>query len=92
MSPHRIGASICSTILGKTIAPVPERDPELGMGPYEFVSVEFSPSGRTNLDPSAPDPWTITMIPVTYANRPGEMPKEFQVLGIDARSGAVRIW
>lgn len=93
MSQHRIGSSMCSTILNtKSIQPVPQRDPELGNGPYEFVSVEFSPSGRTNLDPDAPEPWTITMIPITWVDHPGEMPKEFQVVGLDARSGAVRIW
>ena len=93
MSTHRIGRSLCSTVLGTTTIKYDEkRDPNVGIGEYEYVSVEFTPSGRTNLDPEAADPWTLTMIPVIYADRPGEMPKEYQVVGIDARSGAPRIW
>lgn len=92
MSQHRIGSSLCSTIFGPATKMNRERDPEVGIGEYEYVGIEFSPSGRTNLDPDANEPWTITFIPMLYADRPGEMPKEFQVLGLDARSGAVRIW
>ncbi len=92
ISEHRIGSSVCSTVLGQSSKPDKNFDPDVGIGEYEYVSVEYSPSGRTNLDPDAHEQWTLTMIPMTYADKPGEMPKEFQVLGIDARSGGVRIW
>ena len=92
MSEHRIGSSVCSTVLGKSSKPESGLDPDVGIGAYEYVSVEYSPSGRTNLDPDANEQWTLTLIPMTYADKPGEMPKEFQVLGIDPRSGGVRIW
>ncbi len=67
-------------------------DPAPGIGDYEYVTVEFRPNGRTNLDPTAPEPWTITLIPVTWADRIGETPKYFQTLSIDPGTGAVRIW
>lgn len=67
-------------------------DPNLTVGEYEYVSVEFRPNGRTNLDPAALQPWTITLIPVTWADRIGETPKDFQTLSIEPGTGAVRMW
>ena len=69
-----------------------KHDPMISEGSYEYVAVEFRPNGRTNLDPSAPDPWTITLIPVTWADRVGETPKDFQTLSIEPGTGAVRMW
>lgn len=67
-------------------------DPNLAIGDYEYVAIEFRPNGRTNLDPSAAEPWTITLIPVTWADRVGETPKDFQTLSIEPATGAVRMW
>lgn len=67
-------------------------DPYIGVQEYEYVSVEFRPNGRTSLDPSALDPWTITLIPVTWADRIGETPKDFQTLSIEPGTGGVRMW
>ncbi len=67
-------------------------DPSPGIGEYEYVTVEFRPNGRTNLDPAAPEPWTLTLIPITWAERLGETPKDFQTLSIEPSTGAVRIW
>lgn len=81
-----------STLAGKSIAATQGEDPELGLGSYEYVSVEFRPDGTTNLDPGNAEPWTITLGPVKWLDNPGETPKDFQCLGIDGGTGAVRIY
>lgn len=82
-----------SSIMPPTgMAPKPETDPELGVGPYQFVSVQFRPDGSTNLDPAAKEPWTITLIPMNWAERTGETPKLYQTLSIEPRTGGVRVW
>lgn len=67
-------------------------DPAISAPEYEYVLVEFRPNGRTNLDPTAHEPWTITLIPVTWADRVGENPKMFETLSIEPGTGAVRMW
>lgn len=63
-----------------------------GSDTYEFTSIEFRPDGSTNLDPDEKEPWTITLIPVRYADRTGELPREFRTLVITPENGSVRMY
>lgn len=71
-------------------------DPVLAIGDYEYLSIEFRPDGRTNLDPYTSEPWTITLVPILAAERiadhSSEAPVDFQTLSIEPLTGAVRIW
>lgn len=80
-----------STLLfGRSTPRRENEDPEVGLGEYEYVSVEFLPDGTTNLEPDVSEPWTLTLGPARWLDDPGVTPKDFQCLGIDPRSGAVR--
>jgi uncharacterized protein (TIGR02596 family) len=81
-----------SSVLGVTTPFNSGRDPDVNIGNYDYTSIEFHPDGSTNLDPDEPQPWTITLIPVRYAERLGELPKEFQTLAISPQTGSVRIY
>jgi len=82
-----------STLLfGRSTPRSQKEDPEIGLGEYEYVSVEFLPDGTTNLEPDVSEPWTLTLGPARWIDDPGVTPKDFQCLGIDPRSGVVRIY
>lgn len=80
-----------STVLfGRSIPRKESEDPEIGLGDYEYVSVEFLPNGTTNLEPDVSEPWTLTLGPVRWLDDPGVTPKDYQCLGIDPRTGVVK--
>jgi uncharacterized protein (TIGR02596 family) len=71
-------------------------DPALAIGEYEYLTIEFRPNGRTNLEPHPAEPWSITLVPILEAeklpNQSAETPVNFQTLTIDPLTGAVKIW
>ena len=71
-------------------------DPVLAIGEYEYLSIEFRPDGRTNLDPYPSEPWTITLVSILdgerLADHSADTPVDFQTLSIEPLTGAVRIW
>lgn len=73
-----------------------ELDPAIGIGEYEYLTIEFRPNGSTNLDPDASEPWSITLLPVTSVeelpNQSKTKPVDFQTLTINPSTGSVRIW
>lgn len=82
-----------STLLfGRSIPRKESEDPEVGLGDYEYVSVEFRPDGTTNLEPDVNEPWTLTLGPVRWLDDPGVTPKDYQCLGIDPRTGVVKMY
>ncbi len=64
----------------------------LPIGKYEYASIEFRPDGSTGLESTDGKALTLTLIPVRYAERIGELPKEFQTLAISPETGSVRIY
>ncbi len=66
-------------------------DPNLIIGNYQYISIEFRPNGTTNLAQDAP-PWTITLIPALAADNSGTLPKEYQVIRIHPDSGTVQLY
>ncbi len=66
-------------------------DEDLGIGDYEYFSIEFRPNGSTNLLPS-PQPATITLIPARSVDSLGELPKEYQTLVLHPENGTVSVY
>lgn len=71
-------------------------DPALAIGDYEYLTIEFRPNGRTNLQPHPVEPWTITLVPMLEAEKLPDQsagaPVDFQTLSIDPLTGAVHLW
>lgn len=58
---------------------------------YSSIAIEFRPDGTTSLDPDPQKPWTITLIPDSYAEEQNRLPKDFRTLVINPDTGAVTI-
>ncbi len=69
----------------------PAQDPDLGIGPYQYVDVEFRPNSSTNLATNVA-PWTITLIPARAADDVGTLPTDYQALCVHPDSGTVHIY
>jgi len=82
-----------STLLppGQETAFVPGYDPDLHVGPYSYVAVEYRPDGTTNLPKTTGEPWFVTLTVVSWLDSMG-LPTIFQCLGIDPSNGAVKIY
>ena len=60
-------------------------------GSYSAVVIEFRPDGTMALDPDPQKPWTITLIPDSYAEEPDKLPKDFRSLVLNPESGSVTV-
>ena len=76
---------------GQATAYTPGLDPDLQVGPYEFVSVEYRPDGTTSLPQTNGEPWFLTLTVVSWLETQG-IPKIFECIGIDPMNGAVKLY
>ena len=82
-----------STLLppGQETTYKPGYDPELQVGQYSYVAVEYRPDGTTNLPPTTGEPWFLTLTVVSWLDSMG-LPTIYQCLGIDPSNGSVRFY